>query len=498
MFAALVIPNFSLQAALRHEPDLREFPVALVNDDSPRSPVSQLTQAAARFGVAAGLSSTQAKARCHNISFRIRSPQQEDSAQQILLECAYGSAAYIESTAPGVCTMDLRGLPLLKADNLPATLDLWGAQLLRRLEEFHLTAQVGIAAAPDLAFQAATGDRPVHYVRDPQKFWQSLSIENLCSTADLADILRRWGIHTVAAFLALGKDKIAERLGPAGLQLFDTAQADQIRPLNLTAPKQVYEEFFEFENPVETLEPLLFIIRRFLDSLTRRVGLAYLVIQDLTLSLKLDSGEAHDRTLKIPAPTRDVDVLFRILHNYLENVRTQSPVIGLALRAQPCPSETQQFQLFETAVRDPNRFYETLGRLNALLGPDRVGTPLRRDSFKPDDDFAFEPVSAHHPASTSVKTKTQSHVTSPPRGLLLRRFRPALPTEVKLRDGRPASIQNARYNATIIDCRGPYRISGHWWENLWAREEWDIQTKQGDLLRLIREHHHWFLDAAYD
>ena len=323
MFATIVIPDFSLQALLRHEPDLRDFPVALVNDDSPKSPVAQVTAAAHRFGVAPGLTSTQAKARCDKIIFRIRSPQQEASAQEVLLESAYGSAAFIESTAPGICTMDLRGLPLLKSDDLPATIDSWGAQLLNRLAEFNLAARVGIASTPALALQAANTDRPVNFVRDPQQFWSTLNIAALCSTAELADILHRWGIHTVAAFLALGKDKIAERLGPAGLQLFEAAQADKIRPLNLTAPKQIYEEYFEFENHVETLEPLLFIIRRFLESLTRRVGLAYLVVEDLTFSLKLDSGATHDRTLRIPAPTRDLEILFRILHNYLETVRSE-------------------------------------------------------------------------------------------------------------------------------------------------------------------------------
>ena len=493
MFAVVAIPDFFLQAALRHEPEFREFPIALVNDDSPKSPVAQVTAAAARLGVSPGLTSTQAKARCDKIAFRMRSPHQEESAQEVLLECAYGSAAYIESTAPGVCTMDLRGLPLLKAENLPTTFELWGQQLLNRLAEFNFTGRVGIAAAPALALQAANGDQPVYYISDPQKFWQSLDIENLCPTAELADILRRWGVKSVAAFLALGKDKIAERLGPAGVELFDLARSDNIRPLNLTAPKQIYEEYFEFENHVETLEPLLFIIRRFLDALTRRVGLAYLVVQDLTLSLKLDSGESHDRTLKIPAPTRDVETLFRILHNYLETVRTQSAVIGLSLRAHPCPSETQQFQLFETAVRDPNRFYETLGRLNALLGPERVGTPVRRDSFRP-DAFTLEPVTATL-ASHSSNTAERRPST---RGLMLRRFRPPISTTVKLQDGQPASIKNARINSSITRSQGPYRASGDWWENLWAREEWDIETKQGDLFRLIREHHHWFLDAAYD
>ena len=492
MFAVISIPNFFLQAALRHEPDLRALPIALVHEDSPKSKVWQMTAAAERFGVSPGLTSTQAKARCDKIAFRIRSPQQEESAQEILLECAYGSAAYIESTGPGLCTLDLRGLPLLKAENPPAALEAWGQQLIQRLHEFHLDARIGLASAPALALQAASGDRPVTLVRDPQQFWSTLQVENLCSTPELIDILRKWGITTVAAFLALGKDKIAERLGPAGLALFECAQADKIRPLHLTTPKQTYEEYFEFEQHVETLEPLLFIVRRFLDSLTRRVALAYMVVQDLTLSLKLESGDSHDRTLKIPAPTRDVEILFRILHNYLENVRTSSAVTALSLRAQPCPSETQQFQLFETAVRDPNRFYETIGRLNALLGPDRVGTPVLQNSFKP-DDFVLEPITAS--LDTAAPSET---LPSSARGLLLRRFRPPIPTTVKLHDGQPASIRNSRLNSSISRSQGPFRTSGQWWENLWAREEWDIETKQGDLFRLIRDHHQWFLDGAYD
>jgi protein ImuB len=388
--------------------------------------------------------------------------------------------------------MDLRGLSLLTADNLPATIELWGDQLLRRLGEFHFTARVGIAPAPALAFQAANGEKAVNFVRDPHHFWQSLDITNLCSTAELADTLRRWGIDSVAAFLALGKDKIAERLGAGGLELFEAAQADSIRPLNLTAPKQLYQEYFEFERQIETLEPLLFIVRRFLDSLARRVAISYMVIQDLTVSLKLESGSSHDRTIKIPAPTRDVEVLFRILHNHLETVRTQSAIIAISLRAQPCPSETQQFQLFETAVRDPNRFYETLGRLNALLGPDCVGTPVRADSFKP-DDFTLQPVTANLPV-----TKTRTEAPRYSRGLILRRFRPPLFTTVKLKDGQPTSIRNSRVNSSVTKSRGPFRASGEWWENLWAREEWDIETKQGDLFRLVRENHEWFIDGAYD
>jgi protein ImuB len=491
MFAAIVIPDFSLQSVLRLEPELRARPVALVLDDSAKSPISQVTSAARHFGVSPGITSTQAKARCEKIAFRIRSPEQEESSQEILLECAYAFAAYIESTGPGVCTLDLRGLPLLNSENIRATLEAWGAQLLQRLEEFHLTAKIGLATTPALALQATAINTQINYIENVENFWDELPIDRLCASPELIEIFRKWGISSVSAFLALGKKQIAERLGAEGLHLFESIQSETIRPLKLTTPKHHYEEYFEFENDVETLEPLLFIVRRLLDQLARRVALASLVIQDVTIALQLGSGDPHNRTLKIPAPTRDVETLFRILHNYLETVRTQSPIIALSLRAQPCPAETQQFQLFESAIRDPNRFYETIGRLNALLGPDRVGTPILHDSYKP-DAFTLTPITTA-PAQIALLDSTPTR-----RGLPARRFRPPLPTAVNLRDGQPISIRNARAHTSVARSQGPFRASGHWWENVWSREEWDIQTQQGDLYRLVRENNEWFIDAAYD
>ena len=491
MFAVISVPDFSLQSVLRHEPELRKYPVALVADESAKSPVTQTTAAARQYGVSPGLTSTQAKARCEKMAFRLRSAEQEHSAQEILLECAYAFAAYIESTGPGLCTVDLRGLPLLNSDNLRETLEAWAGQLLQRLEEFHLTAGIGLAATPAVALHASTGATPVRYVGNVEEFWRELPLTELIVAPELLQILRKWGISTVAAFRALGKKQIAERLGMDGLNLFENTESNKIRPLHLTAPKQIYEEHFEFENPVEMLEPLLFIVRRFLDQLVRRVSLAHFAVQELTLSLKLDPGVPHERTLRIPAPTRDVETLFRILHNYLETVRTQSPIVGLSLRAQPSPTETQQFQLFETAIRDPNRFYETLGRLSALVGPERVGTPVLRDSYQP-EAFSLAPVTA-----APVQRKLFAQATAP-RGLMLRRFRPPLPTEVKLNEGQPTSIRNARTNASVLRSQGPFRASGQWWENVWSREEWDVETRQGELYRLVRENNQWFVEGAYD
>jgi protein ImuB len=501
MFAVIYIPKFSLQSVLRHEPELQAVPVGLLRDDSPKSPLWQVTAAAEKFGIVPGLTSTQAKARCEKMRFRVRSFSQEQSAQEIVVECAYASAAFIESTGSGICTMDLRGLPLLRTEPLEEHLALWAERLRERLAQFHLTTQIGIASAPGLALQAAQSGQPFLFIVNSNEFWRTLPIENAAPPDGLLEVFRKWGIATVGSFLALGKDKIAERLGPEGVKFFESAAPGTIRPLNLTTPKQIYEESFEFTQPVEMLEPLLFIIRRFLEQLARRVEQSYLVVEELFLSLKLESGQSQDGALKIPAATRDVDVLFRILHNYLETVRTAAPIIAISLSAKPCAAETQQFQLFETAIRDPNRFYETIGRLSALLGADRVGTPVIQESHRP-DDFKIQAVTqAQNFLSDNSAPKGSANQSVPKslnHGPVLRRFRPPQSATVSLEDGQPVSLRSSGINAPIVHSRGPCRNSGNWWENLWTREEWDVQTKNGALYRVFREGTDWFVEGAFD
>src|SRR4051794_26314969 len=103
MYAVIYIPNFHLQAALRLEPELRTRPVALIDDCVPKATIFQLTEAAAKFGVTCGLTSTQAMARCRDIIIKPRSIAQEESATETLLQCAYCFSPNIESTSAGVC-----------------------------------------------------------------------------------------------------------------------------------------------------------------------------------------------------------------------------------------------------------------------------------------------------------------------------------------------------------------------------------------------------------
>ncbi|MCA1658290.1 MAG: hypothetical protein LC627_03215, partial [Verrucomicrobiaceae bacterium] len=88
--------------------------------------------------------------------------------------------------------------------------------------------------------------------------------ERAAAIARVLSILHGWGIHTVGQFAALEKQDVAARLGAIGRELWERASGKTTRLLQLVSPPEFFEEAFEFENEIETAEPLLFMLRRFL------------------------------------------------------------------------------------------------------------------------------------------------------------------------------------------------------------------------------------------
>lgn len=129
MFAVVHIPHFALQAASRHEPELWPKPVALIDPDQTTPRVFEATDVALKSGVALGQTATQTLARRRaDVIIRHRSLKKEAAATQAVLQSADSFSPHIEATAPGVCTLDLRGLTVLK-DADAAKVAAWAARL---------------------------------------------------------------------------------------------------------------------------------------------------------------------------------------------------------------------------------------------------------------------------------------------------------------------------------------------------------------------------------
>lgn len=170
MFATIYLPDFYLQAALRHQPDLADKPVALIDDQEKKAILVQLNSAAEKAGVRIGMTASQGLARYLDLAIKVRNHSQEKLLQEILLHFGGTLSPYVEATAPGIATVQFTD-----TRNLTAKVSCVVAQLA----DSEIAAQAGIAPTPDASFLAAHLARPVLQIDNASEFLAALPIEVL-------------------------------------------------------------------------------------------------------------------------------------------------------------------------------------------------------------------------------------------------------------------------------------------------------------------------------
>jgi protein ImuB len=487
MFAVIHLEDFALQAVLRLEPGLAEKPAALIAGEARSVALVACNARARAAGVAIGQTVPLALARCAGLALRPVNLPAEAEARAGLLAAAWAVSPSIEATAPGVCTLQLAGLDAEKRE--PAL-----RAAVEALAQLGLRATAGIGATPLLAqYAARRTEEAVLVVRDGRTFLATLPLAAADPTPVLAEVLQGWGIRTLGELTALPKADVTHRLGPAGLALWERASGETSRPLHLITPSLTFSAHLECEHAMETLEPLLFVLRRFVDRLALDLGNAHQAARALTLRLALENETSYEHTLRLPEPATEAELLFRTLHSHLEAVRTDSCIVGVTLEIDPVRIAVRQQGLFDCALRDPHGFAETLARAAAIVGAERVGTPRLENTHRPD---AFTQV-APAPTLPPLAERFRHEV----RGLALRRFRPALPANVELDGIRPVYVASAEVRGFVRERAGPWYGSGDWWEDgkAWDREEWDVALEEGGLFRVVRvPGGRWIVEGEYD
>jgi hypothetical protein len=113
----------------------------------------------------------------------------------------------------------------------------------------------------------------------------------------------------------------------------------------------------------------------------------------------------------------------------------------------------------------------------------------------------FESEVGAHASARSAKSLLKAEIAKQNFKVLgpaLRRFRPPIQATVEMRNNKPVLMHSPQFTGPIKEARGPWRISGNWWENGWGRDEWEIETTNGDLFRLAQQNDAWSIEGALD
>jgi protein ImuB len=564
MFACIYIPNFSVEAIVRAEPLLRERAVAVLEGKPPLVHVAALNEKARLLGMEAGMTKLQAAVfaapeKESPALLRQRSPEQENSAHSALLDVAHAFTPQVEDTAADTLLLDLAGMERLYGAPAKMTRD-----LATRVSSIGLVANISFAANPDAAMCAARGFNGVTVIpagEEPQRlgllplpvllgaFELSLDTNSAAGRErgklreQMLDTLERWGVRNFCALARLPNHALASRLGEAGTRLQRLARGAGMRTLALCEPPSRFEEAMELESPVETLDPLSFILNRLLEQLRARLEMRALAAQELHLRLRLDrrvadedmptvqklnggphnvGEETFERTLRLPVAMRDAKVFLKLLQLELAAHPPGAPVTKVWITAKPAPPRSAQRGLFLPISPEAEKLEITLARISGVVGERRAGIARLLDSHR-QDSFRMDRFMGAPEESQQVKRPTVSGVGQQPL-LALRIFRPAWQLQVRLSGGRPVNLTvvtkqtvRAALQGRVLWSAGPWRSSGDWWtENTketsvdkshepFDREEWDVAlaNKNGEGLALYHIYRdlasgHWFADASYD
>jgi protein ImuB len=441
---------------------------------------------------------------CGGVSLRKRSQVNEDAARAALVDCASEFSPCVQPIADAVL-MDITGTGKLFGDARTTV-----QKITLRGKEFGFRLHIAVSANPDTALYAARGFPGITIIPAGYEASRiaSLPISVLPITSEMIEILDGWGINTLGELAALPSVEIVERLGQEGLHLQMLARCKTTRTLVPVEPSSEFLESFEFEEPIETLESLTFILNRLIQQACGRLRSRALATNEMHLRLKLEvrqlqngnEKERYERVWKLPLPTQDGKVLFRLAHLDLEAITFSAPIKTAMIQLIPVRPRFAQADLFTPAAPEAEQLEITLARIRSVVGSiDEngiacVGSPKLLDTHKP-DSFTVE-------AFSSLSRKHQTCCASVPI-LSLRIFRPALETTVELTKEKPCCVLLGRKNLQVLAAFGPWRSSGDWWDGVWARDEWDVALKTSEGIGLYRIFHdlirkQWFVEGVLD
>jgi protein ImuB len=506
--ACLWVPELSLIAALRAEPQLCAEPMAVVQagrDLGGRAHVLGATGAAQ--GVAPGQTLAEARAICPRLVTRETSPERERAAAHAAREAASALSPRVEEVAPGLVHLDVSGLETLIGDSRAVA-----RALVAAAERVGVRAAVGLGSSKSvarLAAQAASADLTLEATRwgvgggafrvvpreEQREFLAGLPLYALELPDELHDSLRRFGLHTLGEVAALPPGPLAARLGPEAGLLSRLARGEDASGLTPRQEPDRFEEGEELEWDASSVEPLLFVWKALLDRLGQRLSARGLMAQELFLQLRLADGSWDERALDLAAPTREGPALLQLLRLSVEGRPPPAGIRAVRLSAVTTREVLEQMPLFGPRGASPTQLAAAVARLSALVGPGRVGRPQPPDRWTP---FALECGKFAPPPPPQVAVPATIEMS-----LAARALRPPRTAEVRCDDaGAPfLVIGEGALGGRVVASAGPWRTVAEWWTDApLALDAYDLELAGGLLIRAARElaTGTWRIEAVYD
>ena len=311
LYACVYAREFPAQALLRLRPELHDKPCVVTAGKPPLQQASSLNRKARALGIVHGMTPVEVDMFPSAILLA-RSEREEVATKSVLLECAGGFSPRVEDHSEDgtfLCVIDIAGTTSLFGP--PETV---AQSLLARVRALGITACIAVSSNFHAAVALAKGLSPQRAMKvisegEEKAALASQSLEVLDLTEKQAETFSLWGIHTLGMLAALPEKELIARMGQAGKRLRQLARGEMPHLFQPVEPVFTLEERMELDSPVELLDALLFVVNVMLEQLIFRATARILALASVTITLTLEGGGTHSRTVRPAVPTDDKRVL---------------------------------------------------------------------------------------------------------------------------------------------------------------------------------------------
>jgi len=342
--------------------------------------------AARAEGVRRGLRKREAQGRCPHLVVVEHDPGRDARAFEPVVAAVEQLAPGVEVVRPGACALAARG---------PSSYYGGEAAAAERIVEHTalvcgVEVQAGIADGVFAAMLAARAGRIVSPGGTPA-FLAGMDIATL-DRPELADLLRRLGVRTLADFAALPAGDVMARFGFDAAYAHRLAAGDDERPLAVRKPPPDCAVTAEYDPPLERVDMAAFAARALAERLHERLAGHGLAATRLGIEAHTAAGEELHRVWRHDGLLTAADLADRVrwqLDGWLTGTGRVSALTG-RLPARPTAGIDRLRLIPDGVVRHAGmqaglwgeigvadeRAHRALVRVQGLLGPDSVFTAV--------------------------------------------------------------------------------------------------------------------------
>ena len=214
--------------------------------------------------------------------------------------------------------------------------------------------------------------------------------------ADLVSLFARLGLSTLGAVAELPRVDVADRFGSPGALAHRLASGGDDRPSMATEPPQQRCAERVFDDPVEQLQPLIFVGKQLADELTADLAISGLVCTRLVITAESDHGERTERVwfrargLSVGAIVERVR--WQLTGWMAEPGALSAGVVLLRLDADEVRHDGgDQLRLWGGLSAADERAMRAIARLTGLAGEASVRVPAWQGGRLPGDRYRWVP-----------------------------------------------------------------------------------------------------------